>query len=273
MTSSRRGCVSRLGSGSPRMIVLKSSAEIEKMRAAGKVVSAALAKLAESIVAGETTTAELDSLAESVLSRNGALPSFKGYKGYPNAICVAVNEEVVHGIPGPRALQKGDIVGIDLGACVEGYHADAAITVPVGEISPGAARLLRVAREALYRGLSQARSGNRLTDISHAIQTHAEMHGYSVVRDLVGHGIGRDMHEDPQVPNFGKPARGPRLEVGVTLAIEPMLNAGGHQIESLPDRWTIVTRDGSLSAHFEHTVAVTETGPDILTLREGEVPA
>ncbi len=186
-------------------------------------------------------------------------------------ICVAVNEEVVHGIPGARVLQEGDVVGIDLGASVEGYHADSAITLPVGEVSPEAVRLLRVTREALFEGLRQATPGNRLTDVSYAIQRYAEKNGYSVVRDLVGHGIGRSMHEDPQVPNFGRPGRGPRLEVGVTLAIEPMLNAGGHQVESLPDRWTIVTRDRSLSAHFEHTVAVTESGPDILTLGEGEV--
>lgn len=235
------------------------------MRAAGKVVADALAMITESIVPGRTTTGELDRLAEEFLKSRGAIPSFKGYRGYPNVLCVAVNEEVVHGIPGNRVLDQGDIIGVDLGAMIDGYHGDSAITIPVGEISQEAARLLRVAREALFRGIRQAREGNRLTDISNAIQQYAESQGYSVVRDLVGHGIGRDLHEDPQVPNFGRRGRGPRLEAGMTLAIEPMVNIGGHQIESLPDRWTVVTRDRSLSAHFEHTVAVTKSAPDILT--------
>ncbi len=255
------------------MITLKTNAEIEKMRIAGRVVADALTMLAESIVPGKTTTGELDRLAEEFLQMRGAIPSFKGYRGYPSVVCVAVNEEVVHGIPGPRVLNEGDIVGIDLGAIVDGYHGDSAITIPVGEISAQAAKLLEVGRAALFCGIRQARVGNRLTDISNAIQQHAESHGYSVVRDLVGHGIGREMHEDPQVPNFGRPGRGPRLEAGMTLAIEPMVNIGTHQVESLPDRWTIVTRDRSLSAHFEHTVAITKSGPDILTLREGETPA
>ena len=251
------------------MIVLKSRDEIEKMRVASKVVAAALTEIAASIVPGRTTM-ELDSLAEAILSRHGAIPSFKGYKGYPNVVCIAVNEEVVHGIPGPRRLQEGDIVGIDLGAIVNGYHGDSAVTIPVGKVSAEAQRLIRVTRGALFAGIRMARVGNRLTDISNAIQQYVESHHYSIVRDLVGHGIGRDMHEEPQVPNFGKPGRGPRLEEGMTLAIEPMVNVGGHQVETLPDRWTIVTKDRSLSAHFEHTVAITKNGPDILTLRPGE---
>jgi methionyl aminopeptidase len=255
------------------MIILKSESEIEKMRAAGKVVAAVLVELEASIVPGKTTTMELDCLAEEVLSRHGATPSFKGYKGYPNAICIAVNEEVVHGIPGPIRLGEGDIVGIDVGAILDGYQADAAITVAVGRVSPQAEALIRATRQALFAGIRKARVGGRLTDISYAIQECAERHGFSVVRDLVGHGIGRDMHEDPQVPNFGRPDRGPRLREGMTLAIEPMLNAGDYQIESLPDGWTIVTKDRSLSAHFEHTVAITRNGPDILTLRPGEMAA
>lgn len=255
------------------MIILKSNAEIEKMRAAGSVVAAALVAIRESIVPGKTTTADLDRLAEEFLESSGAIPSFKGYRGYPTVLCVAVNEEVVHGIPGPKVLNEGDIIGVDLGAIVDGYHGDSAITIPIGEVSSEAARLLKVARGSLFSGIRQARVGNRLTDISNAIQQYAESHGYSVVRDLVGHGIGRDLHEDPQVPNFGRPGRGPRLEAGMTLAIEPMVNLGGHQVEGLPDRWTVVTRDRRLSAHFEHTVAVTKSGPDILTLQDGETPA
>ena len=251
------------------MITLKTREEIEKMRAAGRVVAAALTELAGSVVPGETTLG-LDRLAEAVIRGHGAIPSFKGYKGYPNATCIAVNEEVVHGIPGPRALEEGDIVGIDLGAILDGYHADSAITVPVGKASPEAQRLLKVTREALFVGIRMAVDGNHLTDVSHAIQRYVGSHQFSVVRELVGHGIGRAMHEEPQVPNFGKPGRGPRLEAGMTLAIEPMVNAGGYEVETLRDGWTIVTKDRSLSAHFEHTVAVMENGPDILTLRPGE---
>jgi len=232
-------------------------------------VAAALTELAGSVVPGETTL-DLDRLAEAVIRGHGAIPSFKGYKGYPNATCIAVNEEVVHGIPGPRALEEGDIVGIDLGAILDGYHADSAITVPVGKASPEAQRLLKVTREALFVGIRMAVDGNHLTDVSHTIQRYVESHQFSVVRELVGHGIGRAMHEEPQVPNFGKPGRGPRLEAGMTLAIEPMVNAGGYEVETLRDGWTIVTKDRSLSAHFEHTVAVMENGPDILTLRPGE---
>lgn len=252
------------------MIILKSDIEIEKMRAAGQVVAVALAEMAESIVPGKTTTADLDRLADEILARHKAIPSFKGYRGYPAATCLSINEEVVHGLPSVRVLEEGEIVGIDLGAVVDGYHGDSAITLPVGEVSREAQRLIRDTRGALFAGIKMARVGNRLGDVSHAIQVYAESRGYSVVRDLVGHGIGCEMHEEPQVPNFGKGGRGPDLEEGMTLAIEPMLNAGRPQIETLADGWTIVTKDRSLSAHFEHTVAIRKDGPDILTLRPGE---
>lgn len=251
------------------MIFLKDSDEIEKMRAAGAIVAEALSETVASVMPG-CTTRDLDIIAESVILRYGATPSFKGYRGYPCATCIAVNEEVVHGIPGTRVLREGDIVGIDLGAMLSGFHADSAVTVPVGNVSHEARRLLRVAREALFAGIQMARPAAHLTDISHAIQYYIERHGYSVVRDLVGHGIGRNMHEEPQVPNFGDPGRGPNLQPGITLAIEPMVNLGGYQVEILEDGWTVVTKDRSLSAHFEHTIAVTVNGPDILTLRRDE---
>lgn len=252
------------------MIKLKTPEEVEKMRVAGQVVARTIEALVSSIVPGKTKTIDLDKLAEKVIIEHGGIPSFKGYRGYPSSVCIAINEEVVHGIPGNRVIEDGDIVGIDIGAIVNGYHGDSAVTVPVGAVSDEARRLLRVAREALFRGIAQAKAGNRLSDVSHAIQDYAERHGYSVVRDLVGHGIGSQMHEEPQVPNFGKPGRGPVLQKGMTLAIEPMVNAGRYEVEQLEDRWTIITRDGSLSAHFEHTVAVTDNEPDILTLRRDE---
>ncbi|MDO8683620.1 MAG: type I methionyl aminopeptidase [Armatimonadota bacterium] len=248
------------------MIKIKRPEEIEKMRVSGGIVAWTLAELTRAIVPGKTTTDELNRLAERLLAEAGAAASFKGYRGYPATICASVNEEVVHGIPSPRVLQPGDILGIDLGAIKNGYHGDGAVTVPIGEISDEARRLLRVTREALFKGIEQARPGKRIGDIGSAIQRHAESHGYSVVRDLVGHGIGRDMHEDPQTPNYGKPGEGVWLKEGMTLAIEPMVNIGGYAIETLADHWTIVTRDRSLSAHFEHTVAITAKGPDILTL-------
>ena len=251
------------------MIILKSRDEIEKMRRAAQVVAVALANLAENVLPG-VTTGELDRLAEGILREHGAVPSFLGYKGYPSAACISINYEVVHGIPGSRQLVEGDIVGIDLGAIVKGYHGDSAITVPVGKVSAEAERLMKVTREALWSGIAMARADNRLGDVSNAIQQCAESRGFSVVRDLVGHGIGRSMHEEPQVPNFGPPGRGPILEEGMTLAIEPMVNAGGYHVETLSDGWTMVTKDRSLSAHFEHTVAVTRDGADVLTLRPGE---
>lgn len=228
------------------------------------MVAATLAMLRREVRPG-VTTAELDRLAETFIRDHGARPAFKGYRGFPATICPAVNEEVVHGIPGARRLKEGDIVGIDVGVERDGFYGDAAITVPVGEVSPRAAELLRVTREALLEGIAQARPGRRVGDISHAIQSHAERHGFSVVTQLVGHGIGREMHEEPQVPNYGPPGRGPKLMAGQVLAIEPMVNAGGAEVVTQADGWTVVTKDGSLSAHFEHTVAIGPDGPEILS--------
>jgi methionyl aminopeptidase len=247
------------------MIILKTPQEIALIERASRVVALAIAFLREQVKPG-VTTADLDRLAEEFITGEGAIPAFKGYRGYPATLCTSVNEEVVHGIPSARRrLEEGDIVGIDVGAIVEGFYGDAAVTLPVGRISEEAARLLRVTEAALAAGLAQMRVGNRLSDISHAVQTVAEDAGYSVVTDFVGHGIGRNLHEDPQVPNFGKPGEGPRLKEGLVLAIEPMVNVGGHEVEVLSDRWTVVTRDKSLSAHFEHTIAITPAGPKVLT--------
>ncbi|WP_406677304.1 type I methionyl aminopeptidase [Moorella sp. ACPs] len=247
------------------MIVLKSRREIALMREAGRIVARTLAKLKDHIAPG-VTTAELDRIAEDYIRKNGAVPAFKGYQGFPASICVSVNEEVVHGIPGLKQLAEGDIISIDIGAVKNGYVGDAAVTFPVGAIDAEKQHLLAVTEAALYEGIKHAVAGNRLTDISHAIQTYVEKNGLSVVRDYVGHGIGRAMHEDPQVPNFGPPGYGPRLRVGMVLAIEPMVNAGTHEVYTLANRWTVVTRDKKPSAHFEHTVAVTDNGPEILTL-------
>ncbi len=249
------------------MIIRKTPAEIEKMRAAGAVVARCLRELSERIEPGKTTTQDIDRMAEELIARYGGIGSFKNYRGYPNTVCVAVNEEVVHGIPNSRVLMPGDIVGIDLGVILDGWHADSAISIAVGgKASPAAEALLKVTKEALFKGIEQARIGNRVSDIGHAIQTYAERRGYSVVRELVGHGIGRKLHEEPNVPNYGRPGKGARLEEGMTLAIEPMVNIGGFEVETLGDDWTVVSKDRSLSAHFEHTVAVTRRGPDILTL-------
>jgi methionyl aminopeptidase len=219
------------------------------------------------------TTKELDKLAEKYIRAQGGLPTFKGYRGFPGSICASPNDMVVHGIPGKTRLRSGDILGVDVGVTMEGYIADAAMTFPVGEIAEDARRLLRVTEESLMRGIAQCKVGNRVGDISHAVQTHAEAHGYSVVQSMVGHGVGREMHEDPQVPNFGPPGQGPELREGMVLAIEPMVNAGKAAVKVLSDGWTAVTRDKSLSAHFEHTVAVTAGEPWILTAREVPVPA
>ncbi|MCS7051213.1 MAG: type I methionyl aminopeptidase [Thermomicrobium sp.] len=246
-------------------IVLKRPEQIRLMREAGKIVAETLAVLTAAVRPG-ITTAELDRLAERTIRRHGAVPSFKGYRGFPATICVSVNEEVVHGIPGPRVLQEGDIVAIDVGARYRGYHGDATVTVPVGRISPQAEKLLRVCREALDIGIAQARAGNRLTDISYVIQQHVEAHGFSVVRNLYGHGIGRALHEEPMLPHYGPPGQGPLLRPGMVLTIEPMIAAGRPETRLLDDRWTVVTADGSLSAQFEHTVAITDNGPEILTL-------
>jgi methionyl aminopeptidase len=237
---------------------------VEAIRAAAQLVARTLRRIREEIRPG-VTTAELDRLADNFIRSQGGRPSFKGYRGYPASICSSVNDEVVHGIPGGRALAEGDIVGIDVGVEMDGYHGDAAWTFPVGPVSAEASRLLQVTREALERGIAQARPGQRIGDISHAIQSHVEANGFSVVRALVGHGIGREMHEEPQVPNYGPPGRGLKLMIGQVLAIEPMVNVGGPEVLTREDGWTIATEDGSLSAHFEHTVAVDATGPRILS--------
>jgi len=246
------------------LIVLKSSQEIDKMRQAGRIVAETLAELGETVKPG-VTTLELDALARRRIKQSGGSPAFLGYHGFPASICASINEEVVHGIPGLRRLKSGDIISIDVGVCYKGYYGDSTVTFPVGEISNLAQRLIDVSRNSLYRGIENARAGNRLYDISSAIQVTAESEGFSVVRNYVGHGIGSQMHEEPQVPNFGKPGRGPKLEAGMVLAIEPMVNAGTWEVETLQDSWTVVTRDRKLSVHFEHTVAILENGPEILT--------
>jgi len=246
------------------MIIIKSKKELECMRQAGLIVADTLERLAGLVKPG-ITTATLDRFAEDYLAKRGAKPAFKGYKGFPASICASVNQEVVHGIPGKRRLKEGDIISIDLGAIVDGWYGDAAITVPVGEVDPEIMRLLKVTEESLYLGIGAARPGVRLGVVSNTIQKHVEKAGFSVVRQYVGHGIGRQMHEDPPVPNFGRPDRGPLLEEGMTIAIEPMVNAGGYEVVVAPDNWTVITKDGSFSAHFEHTIAITSNGPEILT--------
>jgi len=246
------------------MIVLKSGEEIEKMRVSGAIVAGAL-KLAGEKIAPGVTTGELDALLEEFIRDHGAIPSFKGYSGFPASICASINEEVVHGIPGKRVLEEGDVIGIDVGAVKNGYHGDSAFTFPVGEIDEKAKRLLEVTQRALFKGIEQARPGNYLSDIGHAVQKEAEGEGYSVVRKLVGHGIGTKMHEEPQIPNFGRPGRVVLLREGMVLAIEPMVNEGGYDVRVLGDEWTVVTADGTRSAHFEHSVAIRADGPDILT--------
>lgn len=248
------------------MITLKSSRELDIMARAGRIVAGTLV-LVRRLVQPGVTTEDLDREAEAFIrSHPGARPSFKGLYGFPRTLCTSINEEIVHGIPSrKRALREGNIVSVDVGVLLEGLHADSATTIPVGEVSPDTARLLDVTQEALRAGIAQARPGNHVGDIGHAVQQVAEAAGFGVVRELVGHGIGARFHEEPQVPNFGAPRRGARLQVGMTLAIEPMITAGDYATRTLPDRWTVVTADGSLSAHFEHTVAVTEAGPRILT--------
>jgi methionyl aminopeptidase len=250
------------------MILLKSPQEVREMQHPGEIVAGAHRRVREALHPG-MTTAELDRLVEEYIRQRGGRPAFKGYRGFPASVCASVNDEVVHGIPGPRVLEAGDIVGVDIGVEALGFYADAAQTLAVGEPSDEVRRLLAVTRGALYAGIGRAAAGNRIGDVSWAVQSHVEKAGFSVVRSLVGHGIGRSMHEDPQVPNFGSPGQGPVLRPGMALAIEPMVNIGHADVEVLPDKWTVVTRDGSLSAHFEHTVAVTEEGPMILT--EGAV--
>jgi len=243
------------------------------MREAGRLVGEVLTELTARVKPG-VTTAELDDLAEQRIRKAGAIPAFKGYHGYPATICASINEEVIHGIPsGRRVLNEGDVISIDVGASLDGYFGDSAVTLAVGKVSEEAATLLRVTEESLFKAIERVRPGGRISDIGHAVQAHVEAYGFSVVREFVGHGIGQRMHEEPQVPNYGEPGRGPRLAEGMVLAIEPMVNAGKPAVKVLGDGWTAVTRDRSLSAHFEHTVAVTANGPWILTAREVPVPA
>lgn len=247
------------------MIILKSPSEIEKMRRTGRIVADTREKVVSAIRPG-ITTAQLDAIAEEHIREAGAVPNFKGYRGFPASICASINEQVVHGIPGKRVLKEGDLVSLDFGAIWEGWHADSAITVLCDEPPSGEAeKLVRVTEESLEAAISQVRVGNRLSDIGHAVQQVVEGAGFSVVREYVGHGIGQSLHEDPQIPNYGDPGRGPELKPGMLLAIEPMVNLGGWETRLLADGWTVVTADGSLSAHFEHTVALTEAGPEVLT--------
>jgi len=249
------------------VIVCRSAAELERMQEAGRLVGEVLTELM-TLVAPGVTTADLDRAAEKRIRQAGAVPAFLGYHGYPATICASVNDEVIHGIPSAsRVLAEGDIISIDVGAELAGYFGDSAITLPVGKVSEEAATLLRVTDESLYKAIEQVRPGGRISDIGHAVQQHVEAHGFSVVREFVGHGIGQRMHEEPQIPNYGPPGRGPRLAEGMVLAIEPMVNAGRAAVKVLADGWTAVTRDGSLAAHFEHTVAVTSGEPWILTAR------
>jgi len=247
------------------MILIKSDNEIEYMRQAGRIVAITLDKIKEVIKPG-ITTRQIDELAERLIIEQQAIPAFKGLYGFPATLCVSINEEVVHGIPGDRVLQEGDIVSIDCGALVNGFYSDAARTFPVGNVSEVAKSLIDVTQQSFFQGIKYARVGNRLEDISHAIQKYVEKHGFSVVRDYVGHGIGRAMHEDPQVPNYGKAGRGVRLVKGMCLAIEPMVNVGGYQVKTLSNEWTVVTTDGSLSAHYENTVVILDNGPEVLTM-------
>lgn len=249
------------------MIYIKTRAEIEKMRESGKVVARSLRLMSEAIVPGKTTPADLDALAGRIVAETGGTPSFLNYRGFPANTCISVNQGVVHGIPNKTPLEEGDIVSLDMGVLLNGWHADGAWTYPVGTISVEAQRLLNVTRESLYQGISKAKVGNRIGDIAQAVQRYVEGNGYSVVRDLVGHGIGRKLHEEPDsVPNFGKAGRGELLRDGMTICIEPMVNEGTFKVKTLADKWTLVTADGKLSAHFEHTIAITREGVEILTM-------
>jgi methionyl aminopeptidase len=251
------------------MIELKSAREIGLMRRAGHILSDVMDRLRTTVKPGMSTL-EIDEDVEEFIRAHGARPAFKGYRGFPATVCISINEEVVHGIPSAhRHVKEGDIVGLDLGCIVDGYYADCAFTLAVGDVPPRVQELLDVTRESLEMGIVECRPGRRLSDVSHAIQAHVEDHGFSVVRAFVGHGIGRALHEEPQVPNFGDPGRGPQLKPGMVLAIEPMVTMGSWEVRILDDGWTAVTRDGSLAAHFEHTIAVTEAGPEVLTSKRG----
>ncbi len=254
------------------MIIYKSGAELEVMRQCGRVVAQILGEL-EPLVRPGIRTRDLDLYAEKRTRELGAVPAFKGYRGYPASVCVSVNEEIIHGIPSGRILQDGDIVSLDFGVLFEGFYGDSAVTVPVGRVPEEAARLIASARQSFLKGFEQVREGNRLSDVSAAVQRSVEGDGFSVIRQFVGHGIGRALHEEPQIPNFGAPGRGPKLRPGMTLAIEPMIALGGWEVEVLEDGWTAVTKDRSLSAHYEHTVALTEEGPEILTAPSADTSA
>ena len=247
------------------MIIIRSPREVEQIRKANVIVAEVLERL-KALVAPGVTTDELDGISEDIILSKGAVPAFKGYRGYPKTLCISINEEVVHGIPNKRKLKEGDIVSIDVGTNLHGYFGDAAITLPVGEVHPEAKRLLEVTEKALYIGIGMAKVGNRLFDISHAVQVWVESNGFSVVRDFVGHGIGKNLHEDPQIPNFGSPNQGPRLEKGMIFALEPMVNEGTYEVRVLDDGWTVVTADGKPSAHFEHTIAITDGDAMILSV-------
>ena len=253
------------------MIVCRSAPELDRMRAANGLVADVLAEL-QCVVAPGVTTRELDTIAETRVRAAGAIPAFKGYHGYPATLCTSINDAVVHGIPSDAPLRNGDLVSIDLGVVLDGYYGDSAVTVGVGTISGDAATLLRVTREALARSIACATIGGRVSDLGHAVQRHVEANGFSVVREFVGHGIGTSLHEEPQIPNYGEPGQGPRLRAGMVLAIEPMVNMGRAEVRVLDDGWTAVTQDGSLSAHFEHTIAVMADGPVVLS-RPNERPS
>jgi methionyl aminopeptidase len=247
------------------VILLKSPRELEHMRAAGRILAEVKALLKRLVKPG-ISTKELDAEVEALILSRGAAPAFKGYRGYPATVCASINEEVVHGIPSPkRKLKDGDIIGLDLGCIVEGYYGDCAVTLPVGAVPPRVQELIDVTRESLDKAIVQCRVGNRIGDISHTVQMHCEGHGFGVVRSFVGHGIGRALHEEPQVPNFGDAGRGPVLKAGMVLAIEPMVTMGSYEVQVLEDGWTAVTTDGSMAAHFEDTIAITEDGPEVLT--------
>ena len=247
------------------MIIIKNNKEIDLMRSAGRIVAETLLLVEKEVKPG-ITTAEIDRIAEEFITKHGAKPSFKGLYGFPASLCISVNEQVVHGIPGGYVLKDGDIVSVDCGAYLNGFHGDAARTFAVGNVSEEANKLIKVTEQSFFKGIEYAKVGNRLTDISHGIQSYIEASGFAVVRDFVGHGIGRVVHEDPDVPNFGKPGRGPKLAQGMALAIEPMVNLGSYKVKTLNDDWTVVTSDGSLSAHYENTIVILPDGPEILTL-------
>ncbi|WP_066502393.1 type I methionyl aminopeptidase [Abyssisolibacter fermentans] len=252
------------------MIILKSDREIQKLKKAGAIVAQTHEYLKSFIKPG-VTTKELDEVAEKFIRKLGAEPAFKDYNGYPSTICTSINNEVVHGIPGLRKLKDGDIISIDIGSLIDGYYGDAARTHAVGNVSDEALKLINVTERSFFEGLKYAKVGYRLSDISHAIQKYVEANGFSVVRDYVGHGVGQELHEDPQIPHFGPPGKGPRLKKGMVLAIEPMVNAGSFHVRVLEDNWTVVTVDGKLSAHYENTIAITDGEPELLTLSRGEI--